>query len=296
MTQPHEAEAERPGTGLVLAAAVVQARAAGLDRVDAMALLAHVTGQTRAWLIAHDDATMSAEQAQAFATLCRRRAAGEPVAYLVGQREFHGLTLQVTPDVLVPRPDTETLVDWALAVLAGPLAHLSAPRVLDLGTGSGAIALALRHRHPTARLTAVDASAAALAVARANGQHLGLAVDWRLGDWWQPVAGQTFDLVLSNPPYIAGNDPHLVALRHEPLSALTPGGDGLSAFRQIIAGAAQGLTPAGWLLFEHGHDQAMPVQRLLREAGFVAVAQRQDLAGVERCSGGCRADHTATPG
>ena len=283
-----------PGDSLTPASALAQARAAGLDRVDAMALLAHVTGRPRAWLIAHDDAPLAAAQAQAFAALCQRRAAGEPVAYLVGEREFHGLLLQVTPDVLVPRPDTETLVDWGLAVLAGPLAHLAAPRVLDLGTGSGAIALALRHRHPTAQVTAVDASPAALAVAQANGQRLGLNVAWRQGSWWQPVAGQSFDLVLSNPPYIAEDDPHLAELRHEPLAALTPGGDGLSAFRHIVAGAAAGLAPAGWLLFEHGHDQASAVQGLLQAAGFVAVAQRLDLAGTVRCSGACRGGGTAT--
>ena len=265
-------------------AALAQARARGLDRLDAHLLLAKVLQQPRAWLIAHDDAALSAAQQQYFAELCRRRADSEPLAYLLGEREFHGLMLQVGPAVLVPRPDTETLVDWALELLAIPLAD--APEVADLGTGSGAIALALKHGHPAARVSAVELSEPALAQARANGERHRLPVDWQQGDWWQPLGGRRFHLVASNPPYVAGGDPHLAALRHEPALALTPGGDGLSALQQIVRGALAHLHAGGWLLLEHGHDQAEAVQRLLREAGLVQIQTRADLAGKPRCSGG----------
>jgi release factor glutamine methyltransferase len=265
-------------------AALAQARALGLDRLDAHLLLAEVLQQPRAWLIAHDDAALSAAQQQYFAELCRRRADSEPLAYLLGEREFHGLMLQVGPAVLVPRPDTETLVDWALELLAIPLAD--APEVADLGTGSGAIALALKHGHPAARVSAVELSEPALAQARANGERHRLPVDWQQGDWWQPLGGRRFHLVASNPPYVAGGDPHLAALRHEPALALTPGGDGLSALQQIVRGAPAHLHAGGWLLLEHGHDQAEAVQRLLREAGLVQIQTRADLAGKPRCSGG----------
>jgi len=192
--------------------------------------------------------------------------------------------LQVGPAVLVPRPDTETLVDWALELLAIPLAD--APEVADLGTGSGAVALALKHGHPAARVSAVELSEPALAQARANGERHRLPVDWQQGDWWQPLGGRRFHLVASNPPYVAGGDPHLAALRHEPALALTPGGDGLSALQQIVRGAPAHLHAGGWLLLEHGHDQAEAVQRLLREAGLVQIQTRADLAGKPRCSGG----------
>ncbi|WP_374675968.1 peptide chain release factor N(5)-glutamine methyltransferase [Ideonella sp.] len=268
--------------GHALAAAIGQ----GLDRLDAQLLLGHVLARPRAWLIAHDGDPLPAASAEAFARLCARRSAGEPLAYLVGEREFHGLTLQVTPAVLVPRPDTETLVDWALALLAGDLADRSAPAVVDLGTGSGAIALAVAHRHPAARVEAVDASAPALAVARANGQRLGLPVTWHHGSWFEPLAGRRVDLVLSNPPYIAGDDPHLDALRHEPAMALTPGGDGLDSLRWLAAHAPAHLAPGGWLLLEHGWDQADTVATLLHDAGFGEVQHRQDLAGHRRCTGG----------
>ncbi len=271
-------------------AALAQARALGLNRLDAQLLLGRLLGQTRTWLIAHDDAALSAQQLQAFLAACRRRAAGEPLAYLLGEREFHGLMLQVGPDVLVPRPDTETLVDWALQLLGTPLAGV--PEVADLGTGSGAIALALKHRHPTARVCAVEFSAPALALARANGGRHGLQVEWLAGDWWQPLAGRRFHLVVSNPPYVAGNDPHLAALHHEPALALTPGADGLSALACIVHGAPAHLYDGGWLLLEHGHEQADAVCRLLADAGFAAVQTRADLAGLPRCSGG----HWTAPG
>ena len=265
---------------------LVRARVMGLDRLDAQLLLGHQLQRDRAWLIAHDDAELDAPGAALFTQACQRRADGEPLAYLTGERGFHGLNLRVTPDVLVPRPDTETLVDWALDLLrlrppAPP------PRVLDLGTGSGAVALAVAHSHPPAQLTATDLSPAALAVAQANAQRLGLVVDFKRGGWWQALPGAVrFDLVLSNPPYIAGDDPHLPALRHEPALALTPGGDGLAALREIIAGAPAHLAPGGWLLLEHGWDQATAVAALLRSAGFERVATRFDLEGRPRCTGG----------
>lgn len=267
-----------------VATALAEARALGLDRLDAQMLLGHLLRQPRSWLIAHDDALLPAAAALAFAAGCQRRAAGEPLAYLLGEREFHGLTLQVTPDVLVPRPDTETLVDWALDLLpAGVPAQ-----VLDLGTGSGAVALAVAHRRPTARVSATDLSTAALTVAQANATRLGLALAWACGHWWQALPTQArFDLVLSNPPYIAGDDPHLAALRHEPLMALTPGGDGLGALTEIIAGAAPHLKEGGWLLLEHGWDQAAAVRSAMQSAGLDRVSTRLDIEGRDRCTGGC---------
>lgn len=273
-------------TTVTVGQALASAQSAGLDRLDAQLLLGHLLGQTRSWLIAHDSDTLPPAQADAYATLCARRAAGEPFAYLVGEREFHGLSLQVGPAVLVPRPDTEVLVDWALELLAQEMGGRRTPEVVDLGTGSGAIALAVKHRQPGTRMSAVDLSKAALAVARGNAQRLGLAIEFHAGSWWQPLTGRRFDLVLSNPPYIAGGDPHLAALAHEPALALTPGGDGLGALREIVAGAPPHLAPGAWLLLEHGFDQAEAVAALLDAAGFEAVATRRDLAGHARCTGG----------
>ncbi|MBB5203344.1 release factor glutamine methyltransferase [Inhella inkyongensis] len=267
-----------------LAQALRQAAGAGLERLDAQLLLGHVLDRPRAWLIAHDDDTLTAEQALAYQTIVSRRAAGEPVAYLLGHKEFHGLNLAVSPATLVPRPDTETLVDWALEVLAPQ----TQARVLDLGTGSGCIALALKAARPNWSVFAVDRSPEALAVARANGERLGLAVNWLQGSWLEPVAGQQFDLIVSNPPYIASADPHLEALRHEPLSALASGADGLEDLRQLAQAAPPHLPPGGWLLFEHGYDQADAVAALLTQAGLENVSHRQDLAGHRRCTGGRR--------
>lgn len=256
------------------------AGAVGLSRLEAQTLLGALLGRDRAWLLAHDDALLDAAQQQQFEDWLRRHADGEPIAYLLGQQEFHGLMLQVSRDTLVPRPDTETLVDWALTLLP------RAGRVLDLGTGSGAIALALKHSRPDAQVSASDRSEAALAVARGNGERLGLDVDWRCGDWWQALAaGSRFALIVSNPPYIAGEDPHLPALRHEPLQALTPGGDGLDAIRVLIQGAAAHLQPGGWLLLEHGYDQADAVAALFDKAGFAPAEHRLDLVGHRRCTG-----------
>lgn len=271
-----------------IASALQQARAAGVERLDAQLLLSQVLGCERTWLLAHDDKALGPEQAQRYAAALTQRADGVPLAYLLGTREFHGLRLRVTPDVLDPRPDTETLVEWALSCLA----ELGEPQpdVLDLGTGSGAIALAMAHAWPQARVTATDASAAALAVAQGNATELGLTVDFHQGSWWQGLQGRRWHLVLSNPPYIAGHDAHLQALRHEPRMALTPEGDGLDALREIIRQAPEHLQVGGWLLLEHGHDQAEAVAELLAAAGFQGVEHRLDLAGHSRCTGGrvCR--------
>jgi release factor glutamine methyltransferase len=265
-----------------IADALQEARAAGVDRLDAQLLLSHLTGRPRAWLLAHDDTVLDAAQAALFAAQLARRASGEPLAYVVGESPFRGLALATTPAVLIPRPETELLVEWALELLP----EGTDAAVADLGTGSGAIALALATVRPQARVCATDASAAALAVARANAQRHGLGrVEFVAGDWWAPLAGRRFDLVVSNPPYIAGDDPHLAALAHEPRDALTPGGDGMGALRRIVAAAPPHLRPGAWLLQEHGHDQADAVQRLLAEAGFADIGTRADLAGLARCTG-----------
>lgn len=268
-----------------LGQALASAVASGIERLDAQLLLLHVLGREpgeRAWLVAHDTDPLPAPAAVAFVALAHRRADGEPVAYLTGRKEFFGLPLQVDARVLVPRPDTETLVEWARDVLAGR----TAPAVIDLGTGSGAIALAIQSARPDAVVEAVDRSADALAVARANAQRLGLPVRFREAHWLDG-AGR-YDLVVSNPPYVAEGDPHLTALRHEPRQALAAGPDGLDDLRAIVAAAPAHLRPGGWLLLEHGWDQAEAVRGLLAAAGFTEVASRADLAGIARCSGGRR--------
>ena len=268
--------------------ALALARALGVERGDAQALLAHLTGQGRAWLVTHGETPVPGAEAA-----LRRLAAGEPLAHLTGWQPFHGLLLQVSAATLIPRPDTETLVDWALERLATLPGE---PDVVDLGTGSGAIALALKPACPRARVMGVDLSAEALAVARANGERLGLAVDWRLGNWFAPLSGLRFDLVVSNPPYIAGDDPHLAALQHEPLSALTPGGDGLADLQALIDDAPLHLRPNGWLLMEHGWDQADAVAQRLAARGFADVSLQRDLAGRARASGGRWASPTQAAG
>ena len=269
---------------LTLDQALRDAQQRGLDRLDAQLLLLHALGRDahdRAWLIAHDGQVLTPAQSAHWAALVQHRRDGQPVAYLLGEREFFGLRLQVDARVLDPRPDTETLVEWALSHLPTD----AATRVLDLGTGSGAIALAVQHARPRAEVWAVDASAEALAVARANAQRLGLPLHLRHGHWFAPVDG-TFDLIVSNPPYIAEDDPHLAALRHEPRAALVSGNDGLDDIRHIVQAAPTHLRAGGWLLLEHGHDQAEAVRALLAEAGLVQVQSRADLAGIARCSGG----------
>ena len=266
--------------------ALAQMQRDGLDRVDAqmLLLLALQRGpHDRAWLMAHDADTLTDDVTQRLNDLTQRRQRGEPMAYLRGDQEFYGLTLQVDPRVLVPRPDTETLVSWVIEQLD----QMPQPaRVLDLGTGSGAIALAIKAQRPTATVFATDASISALEVAQANAQRLGLDVRFHAGAWLSAVPGQRFDAIVSNPPYIADADPHMAALGHEPRSALTSGADGLDDLRAIVASAPLALNPDAWLLLEHGHDQAAAVCALLRHAGFEHVGSRNDLAGIARCSGG----------
>lgn len=264
--------------------ALAQLHALGLDRLDAQLLVLHVAGRTahdRAWLLTHDTDTLTASAQHNLAMLAQRRLQGEPVAYLTGRKAFYGMDLQVDARVLVPRPDTETLVDWALEVLA----PTPAATVIDLGTGSGAIALALKHTRPSLRVQAVDYSHDALAVAQANAQNLGLEVAFTHGSWLSGVDG-AFHAIVSNPPYIREDDEHMPALRHEPRAALTAGADGLDDIRTIIDQARKRLHPDGWLLLEHGYDQAPAVRALLMAAGFTEVQSRRDLAGIERCSGG----------
>lgn len=247
-----------------------------VDRADADVLMAFVLGCSRAQLALNP--TPSAEQRLRYESLRARRAAGEPVAYLTGEKEFWSLTLKVTPDVLIPRPDTELLVEWAL-----PLAP---QRVADIGTGSGAIALALAKELPQARIVATDISAEALAVARFNAQNLKLAhVEFLQGSFLSPLEGR-FDVLVSNPPYIAEHDPHLPTLRYEPRTALTSGDDGLDAIREIARQAPAHLKSGGWLLLEHGAEQGAAVREILTAAGFAHIETRCDLAGLERATGG----------
>lgn len=263
------------------------AQAIGLERLDAQLLLLHALGKSnteRAWLLAHDTDALKDDVVKLFERLSQRRARGEPLAYLVGSQEFFGLKLQVDPRVLVPRSDTETLVEWALAQLAGA-ALPPALRVLDLGTGSGAIALALKRTRPALDVTAVDASSDALAVAHANAMTYQLPINFIESNWFENVSGH-FHLIASNPPYVADSDEHLAALGHEPLQALAAGEDGLNDLRKIIAQAPGHLHPRGWLLLEHGYDQAQAVRDLLVQRGFIEVQSRNDLAGIARCSGG----------
>jgi len=257
----------------------------GLVPIDAQVLLAHAVQRDRAWLVAHDDDALSREQEAMFVALAKRRRDGEPVAYLTGVREFWGLPLVVTPDVLIPRPETETLVELALAWLPSgrPV------RVLDLGTGSGAIALALASERTQARIVATDLSAAALDVARANAQRLVLPnIEFAQADWYGGIRETGWDMIVSNPPYVALADPHLAEgdLRFEPAGALASGLDGLAALRTIIGGALTHLAPGGALVVEHGFNQSDEVQELLSDAGFVDLAVARDLAGYWRVAGG----------
>jgi release factor glutamine methyltransferase len=254
---------------------------AGLPRAEARLLLAAALGVPVESLIARPAQAVRAAQAARFAFLARRRAHGEPVAYLLGEKEFYGRRFVVSPAVLVPRPETELLVEAALRRLGGR----REPRVLDLGTGSGCIAVTLALECPSAVVVAVDRSADALAVARSNALRHGAAVELLLGDWYEEVGGR-FDLVVANPPYVAAADPHLRALRHEPRHALAAGPDGLDDLRVIIAGAPGHLNPGGWLAVEHGHDQGAGVRDLFTRAGLTAVETHRDLAGIERvCTG-----------
>jgi len=260
--------------------------------LEAQVLLAHVLRVDRAWLRAHEEDVLPRTKATTFFSLARRRHDGEPVAYLTGFREFWGFALSLTPNVLIPRPETETLVEQALRRLP-PDRDL---RVLDLGTGSGAIALALARERPRAQVLATDVSDAALQVARANARRLGVFnVDFILADWFEhellAAPALTFDAIVSNPPYIGASDPHLSQgdVRFEPMAALTAGADGLSALRTIVASAPARLAPRGVLAVEHGYDQAQPVRELFDAAGFVDVEAVRDLAGIQRVALGRQA-------
>ena len=272
-----------------IAALLQAATRQGLPRVDAQMLMLHACGREahdRAWLLAHDDRSLNESELALWESSVARRLQQEPVAYILGTKAFYGLALAVNPAVLDPRDDTETLVDWALELIP-----LDAPfKVLDLGTGSGAIALAIASQRPLARLTVTDASAAALDVARANAAAHNIDIrfvqaDVRNTNWFSALAGDVFDLIVSNPPYIAEGDQHLAALKHEPEMALTSGRDGLDAIRSIISHAPAHLRQGGHLLLEHGYDQAQAVRGLFEKNGFLEPTTRQDLSSVDRCTG-----------
>jgi release factor glutamine methyltransferase len=295
---------------LITIAAALAAARASIPPAEARLLLGHVLGCSSAWLEAHRETNLSPQQLAAFSALVERRAAGEPVAYLLGIREFYGRDFAVTSAVLIPRPETELLVDVALAkvgVTEGnprgtggtkcPAAGMKCPEagtapgttcILDLGTGSGCIAITLALELPGARVTAVDVSPPALEVARVNAQLLGATVDLLASDWFAGLPEERFDFIVANPPYVAAGDPHLMAgdLRFEPLDALTDQADGLAALRHIVATAPRWLKPGGNLFFEHGFDQAAAVFDLLVAAGFTGIEQHRDLAGIVRVSGG----------
>ena len=252
--------------------------ASGLEAREARLLLSRVTGFSEAAVLAFPERTLPADAAERFASFSERRRKGEPVAYILGEKEFYGLRLAVNPAVLIPRPETELLVDLAL--------ERAFSSALDLGTGSGAIALAIKHRRRLARVVAVDSSMAALAVAQRNGRALGLAVDWRHGRWFEAVRGERFELIVANPPYVAAGDPHLAALRHEPQAALLAGPDGLDAIREIVRAGRAHLERGAWLLVEHGVGQDAAVRSLMRTSGLEEVQTWPDLAAIGRVCGG----------
>lgn len=284
---------DEPGDAMTTVAdALRTARDTGLDKLDAdlLFLAAHGVGSdalhaARSWLLSHDTDAVSEAVLDRFRQSVQRRQSGEPLAYILGAKEFYGLALAVDKRVLVPRPDTETLVQWSLELLG--LADQAGPpaRLLDLGTGSGAVALAVKQHRPATEVDAVDASAPALAVAQSNADRLGLSVRMVHGSWFDAIDGR-YDCIVSNPPYVAEADPHLRALSHEPSQALVSGSDGLRDIRQIIKGAPMHLVSGGWLLLEHGYDQGVAVHALLRAAGFRDLSHRHDLAGHWRCTGG----------
>ncbi|SFL76546.1 peptide chain release factor N(5)-glutamine methyltransferase [Rugamonas rubra] len=259
-----------------------------LDPLDNRILLCHALGLSRVGLITQSERLLTEDEARRLAALLARRLAGEPIAYIVGRREFFGLPFEVTPAVLIPRPDTELLVELALERLP------TGGRLLDMGTGSGAIAVALAHNRRDAAITALDVSTEALAVAGRNAASNGVALRLLHSDWYAALEGdngggdEVFDLIVSNPPYIASGDRHLAEgdLRFEPVGALTDHADGLAALRRIAAGAPRHLVAGGWLLMEHGYDQSAAVRELLRTQGYTEVQSWRDLAGIERVSGG----------
>jgi release factor glutamine methyltransferase len=268
---------------MIVIAALLQNSA--IDVIDARVLLRATLGVNDAYLIAHARDAVGVQQEAQFRALAARRAAGEPVAYIVGEREFYGHVFKVTPAVLIPRPETELLVELALAHAQ----QRATPRVLDLGTGSGCIAISIALACPAARVTALDQSTAALAVARENAARLEAHnVELRSGNWFDAVRNERYDMIVSNPPYVAADDAHLSHgdLRFEPASALAAGADGLADIRVIVGGARAHLAGGGWLLFEHGYDQAPRCRELLLQAGLREVQSWRDLAGIERVSGG----------
>lgn len=274
--------------GLLHDATARIAAALGLDtreaRLEARVLAAFAWSVDTAWLIAHDIDPLGDAQTAAFQALLARRLAGEPIAYLTGTREFYGRLFQVSPGVLIPRPDTELLVELALARMPADRAM----DVLDLGTGSGCIAITLALERPLAHVTAVDRSAAALAIARRNAHALNARVEFLASDWFDALAGRQFDLIVGNPPYVAAADPHLARgdVRFEPVSALAAGHDGLDDLRRLTRAARAHLRHGGTLLLEHGYDQANAVQALLRESGVPQPRSWADLGGILRVSGG----------
>jgi release factor glutamine methyltransferase len=255
-------------------------RSSGIDPREARLLLAAATGFSEASVLADPERELPVEVQRSFLEMAARRSAGEPVAYILGRKEFYGLDLTVTPAVLIPRPETELLVDLALA--------RTPASILDVGTGSGAIALALKRHLPAARLVATDASAAALEVAKRNAVRFGLDIEFRHGRWFEPVAGERFEAIISNPPYVMVNDPHLPGLQFEPRFAFESGPDGLDAIRIIAREAPRHLLPGGWLLLEHGEGQHEAVRALLEAAGLETTESWPDLAGIPRVSGGTR--------
>lgn len=277
-------------TSFHLANCIDQAIQQGLDRLDAQLLMlwAHEKPfNQRAWLLAHDQDMIQEETYAKWLQLVNRRLNQEPFAYIVGQQDFYGLQLQVNPAVLIPRPDTETLVDWALE-LAPLFSHNLDQHLLDLGTGSGAIVLAFKSQQKNWSCTAVDASEAALQVAEKNSQNLNLPVEFILSDWCNNISKtRQFSLIVSNPPYIVPNDLHLAQLQFEPISALVAENQGLADIAQIVNQATLHLRNGAYLLLEHGYDQAEQVQQLLIQQGFNQVQSRQDLGGNWRCTGGC---------
>jgi release factor glutamine methyltransferase len=257
-------------------------KTAPLDALENRILLCHALRITRVQLITQSERRLDLAEADTLQALFERRLRGEPIAYIVGAREFFGLDFRVTPDVLIPRPDTELLVELSMERLP------QGGRLLDMGTGSGAIAVAIAHTRPDAKVTALDASADALEVARGNAAANHAKVEFLLSDWYQALGTASFDVIASNPPYIVEGDLHLSQgdLRFEPVDALTDHADGLSDLRIIVAGAREQLKPGGWLLMEHGYDQAAAVRGLLSAAGFAEIQSWRDLADIERVSGG----------
>ena len=274
-SSPKKRREKRTGAFLTVSEAIA---ASGIDAREARLLLAEVCGFSQASLAASPEQEIPFEVENAFLEFTQRKIKGEPVAYILGRKEFYGLELSVNPSVLIPRPETELLVDLALEKKLGS--------VLDLGTGSGAIAIAVKFNRPETRVVAVDRDLSALLTARRNAAKLNLEIDFRHGRWFDPVAGERFELIVANPPYVANGDPHLAALRFEPQGALVAGPEGLDAIREIVKAAGSFLLPGGALLLEHGFGQDAAVRDLLAAAGLESVATWPDLAGIARVSGG----------